>query len=52
MTSSCENLRMEDILPWQSVVLEKVDAKITSLKTKPQKTSPVLKQPDVVNYRE
>ena len=54
MTSSCKNLRIEDILPWQNIVLEKVDAKITSLKRKikPQKTNPVLKQPDVVKYLE
>ncbi len=54
MTSSCKGLRVEDMLPWQNIVLERVEAKITSLKRKikPHKTNPVLKQPDVIQYLE
>ena len=39
---------------WISIVMEKVDAKITLLKQKinPQKTNPILKQPDVITYLE
>ena len=52
MISSVKNVQVDDMIPWQNVVLEKVDAKITSLKRKimPQKTNPILKQPDIVQY--
>ena len=52
MTSSSRNINEEDMIPWKNIILEKVDAKITNLKRKikPQKSNPVLKQPDVVQY--
>jgi len=52
ISSSCQNVRIEDMLPWQNKILEKVDAKIISLvrKIKPQKTNPILKQTEVLEY--
>jgi len=40
------------MLSWQNKILEKVDAKIISLvrKIKPQKTNPILKQTEVLEY--
>jgi hypothetical protein len=52
MISSHKNLSPENMTAWIAAVMEKVDAKITLLKQKinPQKTNPVLKQPDVISY--
>jgi hypothetical protein len=46
------NLRYTDIVPWRNEVLQKVDAKIASLKRniKYHKVNPILKQSDVIEY--
>ena len=52
-TLSAKNkLRYIDIVPWRNEILQKVDAKIASLKRKIKyhKVNPVLKQPDVIEY--
>ena len=54
-TLSVKNdLRYIDIVPWRNEVLQKVDAKITSLKRKMKyhKVNPVLKQTEVIEYLE
>ena len=54
MISSHKHLSSENMTAWISTVMEKVDAKIALLKRKlnPQKTNPILKQPDVITYLE
>ena len=54
IASSNNSLNLQDFHSWRDKILEKVDLKITSLKStlKPQRTNPVLKQPDVVTYLE
>ena len=48
----CSNLDNDSLVPWKNEVLHKVDSKIRVLrqKIKFQKTNPVLKRPDVVDY--
>ena len=50
--SLCSNLTNDSFVPWKNEVLRKVDSKIRLLrqKIKFQKSNPVLKRPDVVNY--
>ena len=54
MASSCKNVTEADMLAWKNMVLQKVDAKINSLKQKISlhETNPVLKQPDVIRNLE
>ena len=54
MASSCKNVAEADMLAWKNMVLQKVDAKINSLKQKISlhETNPVLKQPDVIRNLE
>ena len=49
---SSNRLEAEMLSPWRDKILEKVDAKIVSLKTKirPRKTNSVLKDPEVSEY--
>ena len=52
LVSSCKQLRQESLTAWKNKILEKVDAKITSLKPKMKviKTNPILKDPEVSEY--
>ena len=54
MASSNKTVKEADMISWRDMILQKVDAKITSLKRKItiHKTNPVLKQPDVVQHLE
>ena len=47
-----KNLTEEDMTPWKTEVLRKVDDKIKILrrKLKFQKSDPVLKRPEVIDY--
>ena len=51
MTAKHKNLTVEHMKSWTTKILEKVDNKIANLKRKmkPQKTNPVLKQPEIIN---
>ena len=54
MASSSKNVTETDLLPWKNMILQKVDAKISLLKRKVtlNKSNPILKQPDVIQYLE
>ena len=52
MIASKKDLHDNDIQPWKAAILQRVDEKIASLKRKikPQRSNPVLKQPEVQQY--
>ena len=50
--NSCNGLQRDSFSSWKAKIIEKVDSKITSIKTriKIHKTNPVLKDPETTDY--